>query len=145
MKSCLMLSIHVHFDLTFLLPPGTSITITFLSAYSSSFFITLLPTFVHFARYFSHFHCPLFFPYSVMLCDSTHPSQHLHFRQSHKCIKCHFVGYVECSSFLFWFYLLSMLPCRQLFSYSFILISVGLISREFIYLCRCGFILLQYL
>ena len=52
--------------------------------------IPLKPTFMHFHGYFSHPCCPSnsFIPNSVQLGDSTHPSQHPHFRHIQHLLLC---------------------------------------------------------
>ena len=76
-KSFLMLFNHIRFGPR-ILSPGTSITITLLSTYSSSQYmpIPLQHNFLHFLWYFPHLHCHFkcFIPCCVQLGDSTHPS-----------------------------------------------------------------------
>ena len=93
-KSFLMLSNHLLFGLPLLLFLGASIPITlfnYVFVFSSQYMpISLQPTFLHFLGYFSHLRCPSnsFIPNSVQLSDSTHPSEHPHFRHIQLLLVC---------------------------------------------------------
>ena len=66
-------------------------SIAYVFVFSSQYMpIPLLPTFVHFLGYLSNLRCPsnYFILNSVQLSDSTHPSQHPHFRHIQLILLC---------------------------------------------------------
>ena len=72
---CPSTSVSIYLSFSFPAHPSPSL---FYANFPFSLLMTCSHHFPHFLGYFSHLHCPpnSFVPYSVHVCDTTHPPQH---------------------------------------------------------------------